>query len=73
MTTPEKKEFKDELFRRCDTITEKTNYVLENCENVKKKVATTIDENRKVMKHYEDAQKNFNLRMEEIVEANINS
>ena len=25
------------------------------------------------MKHYEDAQKNFNLRMEEIVEANIRS
>ena len=73
MTTPEKRVFKEELFRRCDTITEKTNFVLENCETVKQKVATTIDENRKVMKHYEDAQKNFNLRMEEIVEANIRS
>ena len=55
MTTPEKRAFKDKLFKRCDTITEKTNSILFNCEVVKKKVAITIDENIKVMKDYEDA------------------
>ena len=73
MTTPEKRAFKDKLFKRCDTITEKTNSVLKNCEVVKKKVAITIDENIKVMKDYEDAQKDFNEKMEEIVEATIRS
>lgn len=73
MTSPEKKLFKDKLFQRCDTITEKTNFVLVNCEAVKQKVSNTISENKKVMKVYEDAQKEFNDRMEEIVEANVRS
>ena len=57
MSSPEKKLFKENLFQRCDTITEQTNYVLFNCEAVKKKVSNTIDENKKVMKDYEDAHK----------------
>ena len=73
MTSPEKKLFKENLFQRCDTITEKTNFVLINCEAVKQKVSNTISENKKVMQVYEDAQKHFNDRMEEIVEQNVRS
>ena len=73
MTSPEKKLFKENLFQRCDTITEKTNFVLVKCEAVKQKVSNTISENKKVMQVYEDAQKQFNDRMEEIVEQNVRS
>ena len=35
MTSPEKKLSKENLFQRCDTITEQTNFVLHKCEAVK--------------------------------------
>ena len=73
MSSPEKKLFKEKLFKRCETITEQTNLVLHNCEQVKKKVSNTIDENKKVMKDYQDAENDFKEKMEEIAEANIRS
>ena len=71
MTSPEKKVFKDELFERDDKITEKVNITLNNAQDVIERTTTTIDENKKVMKEYHDAHKDFNDKMEEICEANV--
>ena len=73
MTSPEKKVFKDELFQRDDKITQQVNVTLNKAQKVNEKVATTIVENKKVIKKYDDAHKDFNDRMEEIVEATVRS
>ena len=36
-------------------------------------MATTIDENKKVIKEYKDAHKDFNEKMEDIIETNFRS
>ena len=73
MTSPEKKVFKDELFERDDKMTEKVNVTLHKAQKVNEKVKTTIVENKKVIKEYNDAHKDFNDKMEEIVEATVRS
>ena len=52
-----------------DEITEKVNTTLNNATEARDQMTTTIDGNKKVIKEYEDAHKEFDAKMEQIADA----